>query len=145
MPLTLRAATLLDLPLLVAMNQELIEDEGGTNPMTPAQLEQRMRRWLGHWHIDLFTQDSLIAGYCVYRIQTYEFSRENTVYIRHYFITRELRRQGLGREAMKLLKQNRFPENTRVFLEVLWRNQRGRDFWEALGFSPYSVTMKLEP
>lgn len=145
MPITLRAAGHLDVPLLVQMNQELIEDEGSANPMTPIQLEQRMMRWLKHWQIDLFMQDNLVAGYCVYRMQSSDTDPQNTVFIRHYYISRELRRQGLGREAMKLLQQTRFPDHTRVYLEVLWHNQRGRDFWQALGFKPYSITMKLEP
>jgi ribosomal protein S18 acetylase RimI-like enzyme len=144
MPLTLRPATMMDLPLLVHMNQELIEDEGSANPMNPAQLEIRMRGWLNSWCIELFVQDKSVVGYTIYRLQKNESDGKETVYIRHFYISRDYRQQGLGREGIALLKQERFPKNTTVYLEVLWHNQRGRDFWQALGFKQYSVTMKLE-
>ncbi len=143
MPLTLRPATIMDVPLLVQLNQELIEDEGSSNPMTPEQLESRMRRWLQTWEVHLFLQDKVI-GYTIYRVQKNDHDGKETVYIRHYYICRNVRRQGLGREALNLLRQQVFPKDTRVYLEVLWHNQRGRDFWESMGFSPYSMTMKLE-
>ncbi len=144
MSLTIRPATLLDVPLLVKMNQELIEDEGSSNPMIPEQLESRMQRWLHSWHIFLFLQDAIVVGYTIYRIQKSEHDGKETVYIRHYYICRDTRRKGLGREALSLLRQQVFPKDAKIFLEVLWHNQRGRDFWESLGFGPYSMTMKLE-
>jgi ribosomal protein S18 acetylase RimI-like enzyme len=143
MPLALRSATSMDLPLLVRMNQELIEDEGSSNPMNPKQLETRMQRWLHQWQIDLFIQDTLVIGYTIYRPQQSETDDQKTTYIRHYYISREHRRQGLGHKCFKLLQQERFPPDTKIYLEVLWHNQRGREFWKAMGFSPYSLTMKI--
>jgi RimJ/RimL family protein N-acetyltransferase len=144
MPLTLRPASLMDLPLLVHMNQELIEDEGSANSMTQLQLETRMRSWLTSWRIELLVQDTTVVGYTIYRLQKNDSDGRETVYIRHYYITRDYRQQGLGREGIALLQRERFPQRTKVYLEVLWHNQRGRDFWQAMGFKPYSVTMKLE-
>ena len=42
-----RVATLEDAPLLAQLNQQLIEDEGHSKPMTAPELEERMRggRW----------------------------------------------------------------------------------------------------
>lgn len=142
--MTLREATLMDLPLLVKMNQELIEDEGSSNPMNAEQLEGRMRRWLHSWQIYLFVQDKVVVGYTIYKIQNSEHDGQDTIYMRHFYICREVRRKGLGREALKRLKHEVFPINTKVYLEVLHHNQRGREFWEAMGFKPYSLTMKLD-
>ena len=113
MPLTLRSATPLDLPLLVQMNQELIEDEGSSNPMTAEQLESRMRRWLQTWEVRLFLQETVVVGYTIYRIQKSEHDGKETVYIRHYYICRNTRRKGLGREALALLRQQVFPKDTK--------------------------------
>jgi RimJ/RimL family protein N-acetyltransferase len=144
MSLTLRPATLMDLPLLVQMNQHLIQDEGSSNPMNTEQLESRMRRWFNHWQIELFTLGTIIVGYTIYRLKKNESDGKETIYIRHYYIERDYRRQGFGKEGLQLLKKERFSNHTQIYLEVLWHNQRGRDFWNSLGFSPYSVTMKLE-
>jgi ribosomal protein S18 acetylase RimI-like enzyme len=143
MSMTLRPATFHDVPMLVQMNQELIEDEGSSNPMTQEKLESRMRRWLQSWEVLLFVQDIVVVGYVIYRIQKNDHDATETVYIRHYFISREFRRQGLGREAFVLLQSSVFPKNTKIYLEVLWHNQRGRDFWQSMGFNPYSITLKL--
>lgn len=144
MTLSSRPAQLIDLPLLTKMNQDLIEDEGSSNTMNSEQLESRMKRWLNSWHIELFLWGEVVIGYIVYRLQRNEADSKDIIYIRHYFISREYRRQGLGRESFKLLKEKHFSKDAKVYLEVLWHNQRGRDFWASLGFSPYSITMKLE-
>jgi ribosomal protein S18 acetylase RimI-like enzyme len=148
--LTLRPATLSDIPVLAQMNKRLVEDEGGSNPMSLMQLESRLRTWLNSdWRGDLFLedsrlQDSNIVGYAVHRLQRNDFDSRQTVYIRHYFIERDYRRSSFGREALEKLKVERFPKDATVYLEVLIHNARGRAFWKAMGFAEYSVTMRLE-
>jgi GNAT superfamily N-acetyltransferase len=143
--LMLRRATTNDTSLLAHMNKRLIEDEGSTNPMSVSQLESRLRAWLsGEWRAELFLQDSTVVGYAIYRLQRNEFDNRETVYIRHYFIERDYRRSGYGREALHKLREERFPKNVTVYLEVLTHNSRGREFWKSLGFEEYSVTMRLE-
>jgi GNAT superfamily N-acetyltransferase len=143
--LTLRHATINDAPLLAPMNKRLIEDEGSTNPMGLSQLESRLRQWLSaEWRSELFLHDSTIVGYVIYRLQRNEFDNRETVYIRHYFIEREYRQLGYGREGLEQLRAERFPKNVTVYLEVLTHNARGRQFWQSMGFEEYSVTMRLE-
>jgi GNAT superfamily N-acetyltransferase len=143
--LVLRRATTNDLSLLAQMNKRLIEDEGGTNPMSLTQLESRLRLWLNaDWRGELFLQGETVVGYAIYRLQRSDFDNRETVYIRHYFIEREYRRSGYGREALAQLKAERFPKNVTVYLEVLIHNSRGRAFWKSLDFEEYSVTMRLE-
>jgi ribosomal protein S18 acetylase RimI-like enzyme len=145
MSLTLRSATLHDTPHLAHMNKRLIEDEGSSNPMTLEQLETRLRSWLNtEWRGVLFLNSTKVVGYAIYRLQRQEFDGHDTVYIRHYYIERDYRRFGFGTEALQKLRSEVFPKNTTVYLEVLVHNDRGRAFWESLGFSEYSLTMRLE-
>jgi GNAT superfamily N-acetyltransferase len=143
--LTLRRATLNDVAVLAQMNKRLVEDEGGSNPMSLLQLESRLRAWLtGEWRADLFVANDQVIGYAVHRSQRHEFDSQETVYIRHYFIGRDYRRLGFGREGLEKLKTERFPKGVTVYLEVLTHNARGRAFWKEMGFAEYSVTMRLE-
>jgi ribosomal protein S18 acetylase RimI-like enzyme len=145
MSLTLRLATLQDATQLAHMNKRLIEDEGSSNPMTLEQLETRLKSWLSsEWRGVLFLNGSRVVGYTIYRLQRQEFDRRDTVYIRHYYIERDYRRFGFGSEALQKLRSDIFPKNTTVYLEVLIHNDRGRAFWQSLGFKEYSVTMRLE-
>jgi RimJ/RimL family protein N-acetyltransferase len=145
MSLTLRLATLQDVPALAHMNKRLIEDEGSSNPMTLAQLDTRIRSWLNtEWRGVLFFENERAIGYTIYRLQRQEFDNRETVYIRHYFIERDFRRKGYGREGLSKLKKELFPKDATIYLEVLTHNARGRAFWQSLGFSEYSVTMRLE-
>ena len=143
--LALRRATTNDLSLLAQMNKRLIEDEGSSNPMSMSQLESRLRLWLNaEWRGELFLHDNTVVGYTIYRLQRSDFDNRETVYIRHYFIERDYRRSGYGREALAKLREERFPKNVTVYLEVLTHNSRGKEFWKSMGFEEYSVTMRLE-
>jgi ribosomal protein S18 acetylase RimI-like enzyme len=143
--MTLRLATAQDIPTLAHMNKRLIEDEGSTNPMTLEQLETRLRSWLNtEWRGVLFLEQDKPIGYTIYRLQRQDFDNRETVYIRHYFIERDYRRLGFGRKGLEKLKAELFPKNVTVYLEVLIHNERGRAFWQSLGFNEYSLTMRLE-
>jgi ribosomal protein S18 acetylase RimI-like enzyme len=145
MSLTLRLATLQDATLLAHMNKRLVEDEGGNNPMTLEQLETRLKNWLhSEWRGVLFLNGAKVVGYTIYRLQRQEFDNRDTVYIRHYFIERDYRRFGFGSEGLEKLRAEIFPKGVTIYLEVLTHNERGRAFWQSLGFSEYSVTMRLE-
>ena len=145
MNLSLRPATPADLPRLAAMNKQLIEDEGSPNPMTIADLQERMAGWLmtGRYRVETIIADESIIGYTVYSIRkdTY-FPDKFMVFVRQFFIAREHRRQGIGTQAFKLLADTRFPTDCTISLDVLAANPNGQRFWESLGFQPYAVNMK---
>lgn len=142
---TLRPATLDDIPLLARMNRQLIEDEGSRNPMVEAALAERMRDWLaGAYSAVLFMRGNAIAGYAVYQVRHDEYYPEQRyVYLRQLYVLREARRQGVGRAAFGLLREECFPPHVPVMLDVLEHNATGRAFWVALGFRPYVTTMLL--
>ena len=132
-----RQATVADLPLLVRMNAQLIRDEGHRNAMTDAELQARMRNWLAdEYSAVIFEHDATPAGYALYRRD------ERDAYLRQFFVERDWRRQGIGRSAIKWLLENRWQNAPRVRLEVLTGNAEAIEFWRAVGFSAYAITME---
>lgn len=94
-----RHATPEDGPLLAELNHQLIHDEGHGNPMTVPELEARMRGWLatGAYEGVVFEAESGVVAYALYRRR-----HEGGIYLRHFFVVRERRRCGVGREAIKI-------------------------------------------
>jgi GNAT superfamily N-acetyltransferase len=133
-----RIATAEDAPLLAGLNRQLIEDEGHRNPMTPPELERRMRDWLqGEYTAVIFELAGRPAAYALYRAVS------EGIYLRQFFVDRAQRRAGIGRAAIDLLRDEIWPPGTRVTVEVLASNRRGYDFWRAVGFRDYAITLEL--
>jgi GNAT superfamily N-acetyltransferase len=145
MALHIRRAIESDLPLLAQMNKRLIDDQGSRNPMSLAQLQDRLSQWMkGEWTIE-FLEDDVIVGYIVYLIRHDEFFPDKTeVYIRQFFIERDQRGQRRGSAAFKLLRETRFPAGSRLTLDVLATNPKGYNFWTRVGFQPYYTVMDMQ-
>ncbi len=111
--------------------------------MTLLELEARLARWMGEGQvICLFEENSEPFGYCIYSVFPDNYFPELPVaYIRHLFISRERRREGLGKEALECLIETRFPAQCRVTLDVLATNTGGAHFWKKMGFTPYSLSL----
>jgi len=136
--LQLRRADPSDIETLASLNLLLIRDEGHRNPMNQAQLAARMRDWLaGEYIAILFQRDQQIVGYALFREDA------DTTYLRQFFIAREYRRQGIGSEAFRLLASQWMTGKDKIRLDVLSNNVIGQQFWRALGFRDYCVTMEL--
>ncbi|MCX5661017.1 MAG: GNAT family N-acetyltransferase [Planctomycetota bacterium] len=137
--ITYRRVTPADAPALAAMNHRLIRDEGHRNPMTAAQLEDRMRGWLASEYQAVVFEDARgPAGYTL-------FKREpEWVYLRQFFVEPERRRQGIGRAAIQWLLTHAWPGDRRIRLDVLVGNPAGVAFWRSVGFADYCVTMERE-
>jgi len=128
------------------MNRRLIEDEGSRNPMSLAELQNRMGEWLrDEWQIELFVDEDAAVGYAVYQFRrdVYELNKV-VVYLRQLYIERDRRSRGLGSRAVKLLAQTRFPAGCRIEVDVLASNPRGARFWSQVGFQPYCTTLWLQ-
>lgn len=135
-----RPATLGDVPLLARLNHQLIRDEGHRNPMTVEQLAARMRAWLEtEYAAVVFEQDGGVVAYALWRDDGDE------AYIRHFFVARDHRHQGIGRQAVRLLLDDILPRGRCVVLDVLAHNSCASAFWQSLGFTAYAVTMELPP
>jgi GNAT superfamily N-acetyltransferase len=133
-----RLANKKDSRLLAELNHQLIADEGHDSVMTVPQLEARMRRWLEEgYEAAIFEKDGETAAYALYIAQPEE------VYLKHFFVARRRRRQGIGREAMSLLRMRIWPHARRLAVTVLARNADAIQFWRAMGYTDYCLTMEI--
>ena len=133
-----RSATAVDVALLARMNRQLIEDEGHRNRMTLPELEERMGQWLAtEYTAIMFEQHTMPVAYALFRPEA------ASIYLRQFFVERQYRRHGIGRQAMQLLLTEVWPPGWRITLDVLVHNQRGRAFWHALGFQDYAITLEM--
>lgn len=146
MSLTIILATTNDSRLLAQLNRSLIEDEGSRNPMSMEELERRMRLWLeNRYKAVLFQVEDNVVGYCLYEERRDEYFSDNVViYIRQFFIDRDKRGQGLGRDAFEQLTNEIFPRGSQVELDVLASNQGGQGFWQRLGFKSYYINLRKD-
>jgi len=132
-----RPATQADVPVLAAMNAQLIRDEGHRNRMSPAELEIRMAGWLaGDYAATLFEDGESPAGYAIYRHDP------EYVYLRQFFVQPAYRRRGVGGAALQWLSEHAW-SGARVRVEVLVGNAAGIAFWRAAGFHDYCLTLEL--
>jgi GNAT superfamily N-acetyltransferase len=140
MPIDYRFAAAGDLDLLAEWNHQLIRDEGHRNPMTPAELRARMAGWLaGGYRAVVFLDASEPVAYALYHESATE------IYLRHLFVRRDRRREGIGRQAMTLLRNRLWPRRKRLTVEVLTANTPALSSWRALGFHDYALTLEIMP
>ena len=137
-----RFAVAEDVPLLARLNRQLVEDEGHRNRFRPdTWLEDRMRGFLaGGYRGVLFERETRVVAYALYTDPT---ENTDTIYLRQIFVDRSCRRQGVGREVMRLLLEEIWPKEKRITVGVLKGNQTAIDFYRAIGFQPYSMEMEL--
>ena len=140
--ITYRFATLDDVPALAKMNRQLVEDEQHRNrSRSDAWFEERMRGFLsGAYRAVLFDLAGEVVGYALY---TDHPDHADTLYLRQIWMSRSHRRQGIGREAMRLLRDEIWPRDKRITVEVLVGNAAARAFYEAVGFTPYSIELEM--
>ena len=125
--------------LLADLNLQLMADEAHSYPLERAVLIARMRRWIeGEYQVLLFRRGERVAGYAVWRPE------DRGSYLRHFFICRDQRRQGVGRAAMQMLVRDVFPTDQPLQLEVSTWNTSALDFWHALGFKDIAIALELK-
>jgi ribosomal protein S18 acetylase RimI-like enzyme len=137
-----RFATLDDVPALARMNRQLVEDERHRNRFkSDAWLEERMRGFLtGGYQAVLFELAGDVVAYALYAAHT---DRRNTIHLRQIFVDRARRRQGIGREAMRILAEEIWPADKRLTVAVLVGNRIARAFYKAVGFREYSLELEI--
>ncbi len=135
-----RHATLNDCALLAGLNHQLIRDEGHRNQMTIPELEQRLRGWLASEYAAVIFEDGgEVVAYALYREQPEE------IYLRHFFVVRHRRREGLGRRVVEILRSGIWPAGKRLTVEVLVQNSAAVAFWRMAGFKDYSLKLEILP
>ena len=97
--MTFRYARPDDSSLLAELNHQLIRDEGHRNRLTVPELEQRMSGWLSSEYRAVLFEDSWeTVAYALFH------EKPEEIYLRQLFVVRHRRRQGLGREAVGILR-----------------------------------------
>ena len=134
-----RFSTKQDIYLLAEWNKQLIKDEGHRNKMSLVELRNRMVKWLQGEYKAVIFEDDLPVAYALFT------ENADRVYLRQFFVAKEYRRQGIGREAIKILRDQVFPRNKRQIIGVLTDNTRAVDFWHEVGFKDYSLTLEIMP
>ncbi len=160
--ITWHLATENDLDLLAGWNHQLIRDEGHRNPMTVLELRHRMTGWLGFQlrkeEIGSQEGDSMDSPYptaeyaavifsCRGQPAAYALYREkrDEVYLRQFFVRRDLRRQGIGKSAFRILREEIWSSTKRLTVEVLVANTAGVAFWRSLGYQDYCLMLEILP
>jgi len=126
-----------DIRQLAVLNLQLIEDEKSDNPMTVEELEERMSEFMnGDYNAYFYRDEGNTIGYALVRISSMP------MYLRHFFVCREYRRNGCGKTFFgDLLKE--LGVRT-IDIEVYSWNETGKRFWESLGFSPRCIYMRYQ-
>jgi GNAT superfamily N-acetyltransferase len=129
-----------NLDILAQWNHQLIRDEGHRNQMTVSQLRDRMREWLsGDYTAVIFDKDGKTVAYALFR------ENENEIYLRQLFVKREKRHQGIGKEAVGILKEGIWTKSKRLTVDVLSGNKQGIAFWRSVGYKDYCLTLEIMP
>ena len=126
--MTFEKAAASDVEELAELNRQLIEDERHPNPMGPAELAERMARWLREGYTCYLAREAgTTVGYCLYRDDGDHY------YLRQLFVVRTHRRRGIARTLMDWMYDNIWTDK-RVRLDVLAHNEEAVAFYRACGF-----------
>lgn len=124
-----------DLNILADLNKQLIEDEKSDNKMNIDQLKERMSGFLEtDYNAYLFKRQNTVVGYALVK------KSQAPIYLRQFFICRQYRKRGYGREAFNKLMH--LLGTDAIDIEVLCWNNAGKLFWDSLGFKERSVYMR---
>ena len=126
-----------DLDLLAVLNNQLIEDEQHDNKMNVEQLRERMNGFINtDYKAYLFEKGSKVIGYALVN------HTRKPLYLRQFFICRDVRRQGYGKTTFNKLLE--LLKTEIIDIEVMSWNGRGIGFWRSLGFKDRSIYMRFD-
>lgn len=99
-----------------------------------------MRGWLaGEYTAIVFEDAGQVVAYALFREQAEE------IYLRQLFVVRHLRRRGIGRQAVQILRSEIWHKIKRLTVDVLVTNKEAVAFWRAIGYADYSLTLEILP
>jgi hypothetical protein len=129
-----------DSGILGELNHQLIKDEGHRNSMSIPQLVERMCGWLTtDYRASIFEDDPGVLAYALYR------EGKDHLYLRQFFVQRNKRRFGIGRQCMKILFSEVWPQDERIMVDVLCHNSAGIAFCRSIGSTDYSLSLEIHP
>ena len=126
--MTINRADASDAEELAELNRQLIEDERHPNPMTRAELAERMIRWMEEGYTCYVARSGgVTAGYCLFR------DEGNHYYLRQLFVARCQRRRGIATALMDWMYANVWSGKP-VRLDVFAHNEEAVAFYRGYGF-----------
>ena len=137
MNLSWREASDADIDLLAEWNHQLIRDEGHGNSMRVEELAARMKKWLGHEYRAVIFEAEVPVAYALFKME------EQSIYLRQLFVRRDRRSRGVGRAAFEILREQVWPRELRLTVEVLCGNPRAIAFYKSVGYREYCLTMEI--
>jgi GNAT superfamily N-acetyltransferase len=140
--LSWRRCTTADAPVLARMNSELSVDEGA-QPVGPmAAYLARVSAWLDDDRYQAAIAES--RGEPVAYVLWRRDPDYADVFVRQFFVERAHRGRGVGRALFERAVHEFWPTDT-LRLDVYDSNPRAGEFWQALGFVPFSRLMRRPP
>ena len=126
--MTINRADASDAVELAELNRQLIEDEQHPNPMTRAELAERMITWMEEGYTCYVARSGgATAGYCLFRDDGTHY------YLRQLFVARGQRRRGIATALMDWMYANVWSGKP-VRLDVFAHNEEAVAFYRGYGF-----------
>jgi predicted GNAT family acetyltransferase len=127
----LHAATLADLPLVVAVNVSMISDEGGDNPLTrdPAGFRERTARRIEQNRVWLLTDDERV----IFKLDILADTPQ-AIYLEGIYVNPAERGKGIGSRCLSQISRMLLARTDAICLTVNRTNQKAQAFYNQLGF-----------
>lgn len=125
-----------DVNELACMYRYLREDENAPGFISDDELRNQISSFLeGDYKAFAFSDEGKTVGYALINMTL------KPLYLRHFFICRDQRRKGYGREAMRCIME--YLQISEIDIEVYAWNERGLAFWKSIGFKERVYKMRL--
>ena len=125
-----------EINLIAKMTRQLFEDEPSDKNLSNEQYEKRLREYMNNGCDAFLFLDENVIGYALVNLV------RTPCYLIDFYICRDYRRKGRGTAAFELLMRELKAES--IDLDVFCWNDRGRKFWESLGFKERAIIMRKE-
>ncbi len=135
-----RRAHAADLSILSQMNFEMAQLDGIDGEATTVEeLTYRMSALLETDYSGVVIyQDDVPVGYALYTVTP------KHTFVRHFFIRKAYRGQGIGAKVFQDLLENEWKDAASIQIEVGSDNKGVRSFWESRGFRKTALRLALE-
>lgn len=132
----IRKAVDSELTLIAEMTRQLFEDEPSDMTLSAEQFEDRLQKYIDAGCIAFLFAEENVIGYALVNVM------RSPCYLIDFFICRPFRRGGKGTLAFNsLLKAI---DTDCIDLDVFCWNDRGKKFWESLGFKERAIIMRKQ-
>jgi GNAT superfamily N-acetyltransferase len=126
-----------DIELLCRLFRELAEDERSDVKRTDDEYHTEMTRLLDRGELAyIATADGSVVGYALVD------PCRKPYYLHHFYTCRGSRLKGYGKTFFRLLLNEL--DISEIDLDVYDWNERGKAFWNSLGFKPRAIIMRYK-